>query len=93
MAVAYEACLAGEILVCTVTYTGTGNSAPCSSVEVRAAFTSNEEVREITCDPRAIAIPRTSLGRVTVNPDETCPCGVPVPVEETSWGRVQALYD
>jgi hypothetical protein len=28
----------------------------------------------------------------TINGNATCPCGNPVPVEETTWGRVKALY-
>ena len=28
----------------------------------------------------------------TVNGNVTCPCGYPVPVEETTWGRVKSLY-
>lgn len=29
---------------------------------------------------------------LVVNPDETCPCLNPIPVAETTWGKVKALY-
>jgi hypothetical protein len=28
-----------------------------------------------------------------VNPDPTCPCLVPTPVQETTWGQVKAFYE
>jgi hypothetical protein len=28
----------------------------------------------------------------TLNGNSSCPCGYPVPVEETTWGSVKALY-
>jgi hypothetical protein len=27
-----------------------------------------------------------------VNPDGSCDCGEVVPVEDTSWGQIKALY-
>jgi hypothetical protein len=46
-------------------------------------------VRVVDCDGNTVA----ATGLVaTVNGNATCPCGYPVPVEETTWGQVKALY-
>jgi hypothetical protein len=91
LSVAYNECLNGEVLVCAVTYTGTGSSPACSFISIYAAYTGPSDVEEVTCDYIVEII--TNLGEVVVNPTETCTCDILVPVEETSWGRVKALYD
>jgi hypothetical protein len=35
-------------------------------------------------------VPATGVGAV-INPNETCPC-FNVPVEQSTWGKVKALY-
>jgi hypothetical protein len=31
-------------------------------------------------------------GRGIINPNATCQCTFPVPVEETTWGQIKSLY-
>ena len=87
LGVVYEACLTGQILVGTVTYVGTGGSSSCSYMSVVPSGLG--EVEAINCVPERII---ASRGELVVNPDATCPCEPIVPVEETSWGRIKALY-
>jgi hypothetical protein len=30
--------------------------------------------------------------KLRINPDDTCPCDIPIKTEETSWGRIKAFY-
>jgi hypothetical protein len=31
-------------------------------------------------------------GQIVINPNETCECMRPVPVQETTWGQIKSLY-
>jgi hypothetical protein len=37
-------------------------------------------------------IPMTIGRSVTINPDASCPCQLPVATESSTWGRVKSLY-
>jgi hypothetical protein len=89
VSIAYPECLSGEIFLGTITYQGTGMSPACAYLIITPFFLAYE-VEGINCSNQKVDPAR---GRLIVNPDETCQCISPVPVEETSWGRVKALYD
>ena len=93
MTVLYDnECVSGEILVGTVGYAGTGTSSSCSYLSIAPFGFGVNEVEATTCEPepeKIIPFP----GRLFVNPDPSCPCELVVPVEETSWGRIKALYE
>jgi hypothetical protein len=90
LTVDYGACLHGDILVAEVVYQ-VGGSQNCSYLTPVAHGDATSGVIEVTlCDGSVVA----GGGRpLTVNLDH-CPdpwCLI-VPVEETTWGRVKALY-
>ena len=95
VAVAYGSCLGtnGPIELLTLTYVGAGTSPACSYLEVA------EDPRAIPPDLLVVdcllPTPLQLTGNSSIlrfNADGTCPCVVPVPVEDTSWGKIKALY-
>jgi hypothetical protein len=88
LSVSYEMCLSGSILVCSIEFLGDGTSPTCSSLRP-VGPSLGIPVGSVDCSYfKAYPVE----GRLVVNPDGTCPCGPPVPVESTTWGRVKALY-
>ncbi|MEE9268772.1 MAG: hypothetical protein V3V49_00765 [Candidatus Krumholzibacteria bacterium] len=74
--------------VLTINYVGAGTSSPCSSIDVVGNTNVTPPSPSITsCVGSKNPVPVRS---VVVNPDVTCNCIVPV--EETTWGRIKALY-
>lgn len=77
------------------TYLGLGNfigsvAATCTSIEiVGIPDWVHEEIFGYDCADDPIY---PTGGRAIVNPDQSCPCNFPVPVEETTWGGIKALY-
>lgn len=90
----YGSCITGGLAVMILQYFGQGNSAPCSRLEVVAAPTSTTGgVDVFDCGSG------THLGTghyALVNADGSCTCDLgpcsPVPVEQTTWGGIKALY-
>jgi hypothetical protein len=91
-AMGYGTCLEGPIHVLTVNYFV--QSAPvqacCEYPTLPDPHVESGEIEVVDCNnnllyaENAVAI---------VNPDETCPCGdSTIRVEETTWGRLKALY-
>ena len=82
----------GPFEILSLFLTGAGTSLPCSYIEV---------VEDPLADPVMIQItdcinpvPNTLPGGGSIgyfNNDGLCPCET-VPVEETSWGQIKALY-
>lgn len=49
------------------------------------------QIEAVDCsDPPVKVYPTGGVG--VVNPDGTCPCNPPIPVEQSTWGAVKALY-
>jgi hypothetical protein len=93
--VAYGSCQAGTgpIHILTITYEGTGDSPACSSLEV--VGDPRDPVPEIyvtDCHHPAPHLLIASGSTAYFNDDGGCPCITPIPVEETSWGKIKALY-
>ena len=86
----YGACKIGAIHVLTISYFVQGSSQSCCLYPLLPhPGSSGGQVEVADCDFNA----GVAIGLVaTVNADATCPCGYPVPVEETTWGRVKSLY-
>jgi len=92
VAVTYDAgCSAGPILLGTISYFASGTSPPCSGILVIAdASAASGQIEGVDC---LFLSTFPDASNLTVNTDGTCPCGRIVPVEETNWGRVKALYN
>jgi hypothetical protein len=90
----YGMCATGGLAIMTIDYFGLGTSAPCSRLEVVAAPTAvTGEVEVADCDG---AVHAATGYWALVNADGSCACEwdpcTPVPVEETTWGGIKALY-
>src|SRR5262245_2531248 len=62
----------------------------CCSYEITPHQNSSTgTVEVINCD---LTVHVASLSSLTLNPDASCSCAGPVPVRETTWGSIKALY-
>ncbi len=85
----YGSCQSSPNMILTITYFGSGLTPPCSYIQVvpdPTAIPPGIYMKE--CTPPSLKI--STGGAVVVNPDATCMCDIPV--EETTWGQVKALY-
>lgn len=94
LSVAFGACLDAPVHVATISFFTTGAGTQCCSYPVlKATGDLHPEVDGpivVLCsDPTHVAgVPVDAV----INPDPSCPCLAPVSAEETTWGRVKALY-
>lgn len=89
--IGYGSCLTGVIHILTIVYFAQGLAEPCCVYPVLPApWSPGGQLLMSDCDFNLV--PAMGLA-ATVNGNSTCPCGYPVPVEETTWGSVKALYD
>ena len=88
ISIGYGGCFAGPILRVTMNYLGQGLSAPCSYLQV-VPHPMNQSGAIEMVDCGFVKRPATG-GRLIVNPNATCQCSVPT--QETTWGKVKALY-
>ncbi len=106
MMVCYNSCVgSGNNMVAAVTYMRYGTSADCSQLMI-VPYPGSETVEEIDCNfqPRALALQDFLM--LSAGGGAGCPCGglrydpgtpvtfdcTPLPTEETTWGRIKALY-
>jgi len=90
ISISYGFCYPSDILLFTWVFSCSGTSAPCSKLEVvpdPAVATGTIEVFD--CNQFRLV---GGGGLMYVNPDGSCDCGEVVPVEDTSWGQIKALY-
>ena len=92
LAVAYGACLAGPIAIVDIKYFVLANPAACSSLQiVPGNIAGSGQIEGVDCAVNPHSTFPTG-GRLTFNDDGTCPCQT-VPVQETNWGQIKALYN
>jgi len=92
--VGYGSCITGSLTIMQIVYFGTGTSATCSWLEVSAAPGAvTGQVEGSDCNDQVVVV---SGMQTPVNPDTGCECMIlscqPVPVDETTWGAIKALY-
>ena len=89
--VAFGGCYIGTFLVATFQYQGYGTSENCSSLNVSPAPTSPApgQVVSISCD---CCVDVLSTNPLVVNSTQECLACTANATEESSWGRVKALY-
>jgi hypothetical protein len=91
IAVGYGSCLTGSIFVMMINYFVQGTSEACCVYPVLPYPNAvpGGAILVQDCDYNLVF----GVGlAATVNGNSSCPCGYPVPVEETTWGGVKALY-
>ena len=84
--IAYQLCLSDAIYLGSASFMGS-SAPPCTEISIVPDPPIHETIRAIDCSG-AFMIPTGGL--LYVNPDLTCQCSVPV--EETTWGGIKALY-
>lgn len=90
ISVSYGACLSSPIHLVTANFVGAGTTGACGLFSIVASPDSQfDQVEVADCDFQRLLIPRG--GQARLNPDATCMCQVPV--QETSWGGIKALYN
>lgn len=89
LSVGYGGCYVGPITIGYVNFFGT-NAAPCTRIGIIADPTApTGEIEGVDCNlPQGKFFP--TGGVALVNPDGSCECNVPV--NESSWGGIKALY-
>jgi len=90
--ISFSDCLASPQHVLTITYQRFGTSPPCSYLKI-GPNPDHAYTRPIVngCPDDSPKFEPTPL-RLYMNPDGSCPCSLPVPVERTNWGRIKGLY-
>jgi hypothetical protein len=92
IAIAYQACFTGPLEILSMSYLGSGTSVACSDLTVVEDPTANPPglfVTDCASPPnKLIGLGSTAI----INDDGGCPCPDIVPVEETSWGQIKAIY-
>jgi hypothetical protein len=90
MMIGYGSCKVGAIHILTIVYSVQGPSPSCCLYPLlRDPRYAWETPVVVDCKENLVS----AVGLVTtINGNATCPCGYPVPVEETTWGSVKALY-
>jgi len=87
----YGTCRMGPTHAVTMIFFAHGTSEPCCLYPVLPDPhpSVGGEVLVEDCNGNTVA----AVGLVaTVNGNATCPCGYPVPVEETTWGQLKAMF-
>ncbi len=88
--VSYGACLTGPIWILTMMYFNQGTTQPCS--EMRVVGHPNANPPGLLAADCSSAIVPVQGYTSFINNDGSCPCVSPIPVQETTWGQVKALY-
>jgi len=90
IAIGYGVCLSGQIQVLTMIYFCQGITPPCGGMSVVGHPTANPPgLLAADCSNNVVPVQGyTSY----INNDGRCPCTSPIPVQETTWGQVKALY-
>ncbi len=94
ISIAYTACLPLPVYLGRINYLVTNDSPPCCQYSV---IPSTVVYPSLGPSVYAVVCPSNTLiaigaGSAVVNEDPSCLCDPPLAVEETTWGRIKALY-
>ena len=88
--IGFGMCMPAPTHVLTIAYFVSGLSSTCCRYPVLPDLSApSGQIEAVDC---AVAVVFPTPGRAIINPDASCMCNEPVPVEETSWGQIKALY-
>ena len=88
--IAYGQCLTGPIHILTMTYLCQGLTPPCGYMRV-VSHPNGAPPGLLAADCNETIVPVQGYTSY-INNDGSCPCMSPIPVQETTWGQVKALY-
>jgi hypothetical protein len=93
VAVVYDACSFGTMLLATMTFQGFGTSLPCAYLDVGPdpGFGWPEPVAQ-NCYFDLLSAPSAQKLYVNASPDQCQPNCSTVPTRSATWGKVKALY-
>ena len=104
ISICFGSCLTGEPLIATVTFMAYGTDTPCSEIRI-VPHPDAQTVEVEKCNGSTVAAYAQGLGidpppgaipcycpTTRLFPGTPLPFGCTVPVEDTTWGRVKALY-
>lgn len=86
--VAYGQCRTAPALVIRMLFVSAGSTSACCAYNTLDADIYSDCVFPLFHDHPLATGPKS----VTINPDASCPCALPVAVEPSTWGRVKSLY-
>jgi len=86
--VAYGECRTPPTLVVQMRFLSVGATPACCAYNTLDAVIYSDCIFPAFHDHPLETGPRS----VTINPDASCPCQLPVATEPTTWGRVKSLY-
>jgi hypothetical protein len=86
----WPSCLSSPLHILTISYQGNVSSSDCSYLRV-VGIIAGDPPYAAGCDPYWPMTYDASGGSLAINPTDDCPCNVPV--EDTTWGKVKALYN
>jgi hypothetical protein len=92
----YQSCLLGPVNLGFMLLSMTGACPPCTYVSVIENPNSLPppnpgDVYVVDCTPGDPQLMVATGGEMIINPNPTCECDVPV--EDTTWGQVKALFE
>lgn len=85
-------CKTPPVLVCSMLFVASGTSQPCCDYVVAPASLPQEPYGLEYIDCAFLEHPASVGRKVTINPDPSCRCELPLATESSTWGRVKALY-
>jgi len=90
VSIGYGGCRPAPTHVLTINYFSMALTGPCCRYPVLPDPTvASGQIEVSDC---MYILNYATGGRAIINSDQTCPCNYPVPVEETTWGQIKALY-
>jgi len=85
-------CKTPPVFVCSMLFVTSGASLPCCDYVVVPKPLPGEPYAPEYIDCTYGEQPAHVGRKVVINPNESCPCELPVKTEPTTWGRVKSLY-
>jgi hypothetical protein len=89
----FDRCVEHPHIILNITYMGNGLSEPCGEIRL---VSHPDEIPERLILIDCLEPPRSHTGanhsKMYINSTDSCPCYTLVPVEQTNWGHIKALY-
>jgi hypothetical protein len=74
-----------------IVFATTGQSQPCCKLEITRPIVEQGPITMECTTPVVVWLVETRGAIINGNPD--CPCDEPIPVEQSTWGAIKALYN
>ncbi len=88
----YGACLQLPLYLGFMVFMTTGEGLDCCVYPVIAPIWPDGNILASDCTQPMSNRIYPEGGQIVINPNETCECVRPVPVQETTWGQIKSLY-